>query len=185
MNMISGISVIYTSVSIWFVVHQDLFTMLNCKLKIALEITLFWCYTCRLVYMPHEFGYHASLIPRLSRPTMCTMFCSASAYYWGEQPHTSVTALHINLYVYVCLIGPTKLNEHFYDIWWRLDAFGHVHFSSAWEQEWSVKYWCEGDQDLAQLKSEACMVTYYIMINNAGCSDHNDRRYARWLRSLQ
>ena len=40
MNMISGISVIYTSVPIWFVVHQDLFTMLNCKLKIALEITL-------------------------------------------------------------------------------------------------------------------------------------------------
>ena len=57
------------------------------------------------------------------------------------------------------MIGPTKLNEHFYDIWWRLDAFGHVHFSSAWEREWSVKYWCEGDQDLAQLKSKACMVT--------------------------
>ena len=156
------------------------------------------CYTrsgTTLVLRAHQQPYSQTV---QSYNVYCVLLCFCLLLGWAwvslvprrgtrlslSEPHTSVAALHINLYVYVCLLGPTKLNEHIYNIWWRLNAFGRVHFSSAWEQEWSVKYWCEGDQELAQLRSKACMVTYYIMMNKAGCSDHNDRHYARWSRSL-
>ena len=81
------------------------------------------CYTrsgTTLVLRAHQQPYSQTV---QSYNMYCVLLCFCLLLGWAwvslvprrgtrlslSEPHTSVTALHINLYVYVCLLGPTNM----------------------------------------------------------------------------